>query len=119
MIRRDHLESDIILHYSRLHYTRHYGIIFTLEKAHPAPKNLHETAMRDTIKENYLISKIANVAGRKLKLYSLSLQRLQTIQITTKSSQLKIIPAHRKTNYVFGSVYIVLCCPLLKFYYDF
>lgn len=46
--------------YTGLHYTSHYGIIFSKGKVYLIPKNLHET-----IKENYLFSNIGTVAGRK------------------------------------------------------
>lgn len=66
----DHLESGIVLQ-CRLHYTRHYGKAYTSTgKVYPAPKNFYETGMIDTIKENYLISKIGSVAGRKQKTFN-------------------------------------------------
>lgn len=37
-------------------------MIFSMGKAYPTPKNLHET-----IKENHLMSKIGTMAGRKQK----------------------------------------------------
>lgn len=42
-------------------------MIFSVERVSPAPKNLHETGMIDTIKENYLISNLGVMAGRKQK----------------------------------------------------
>lgn len=65
--RGDHQENGVILHYTGLHYTRHYGKARrNTGKEYPAPRNFHETSM-DTIKENDVISKTGSVAGRKQK----------------------------------------------------
>lgn len=64
----DHLENRIVLLYTGLHYTRHYWKVSTSTgKSYPAPGNRHGTGMIATIKENYLISKVGFVAGRKQK----------------------------------------------------
>lgn len=103
----DHLESGIVLLYTRLHYTGHYGKAHTRTgKACPAPQNFHETGMIDTIKENYLISKIGSVAGKQITFG-------RDCKPFRPQEKLPSSKYQYWGNYVLVYVYSVLCCLFL------